>query len=454
VIRRARSYFGTNAGSNLFFADFLFRFVTPGEVPNMNVQIDIDGTDQQGRAFLTWHPVKATARIVNDTGSGVDIVLRSAGTGGGLVFDTVRSDQGTSTLTLSLPAGGAAVPFWIAGEFQRPSSAYGDAIVQATDKTSGAVLGQKAVMVRIRKNAIALSAAERDRYLAALGTLNARGQGAYRDFRDMHTDKTTAEMHGNVGFLPWHRAYVLDLERALQAIDATVAAPYWRFDQPAPSLFARDFMGESDPNNRVLFNPGHALEHWRTDNNSGITRGLRFPLNGPANVISEARTIALGGQAGIYAQFRNMEINPHGNAHVSFDGPINFVPTAVKDPLFFLLHANVDRLWAKWQWLKHRESSADANAYQPPPNGRIGHRLGDTMWPWNGDRHPPRPSTAPGGPFPPTDSTPAPGKTPKVEQMLDYLAVNGGDPLGYGYDDVPFELPPDLVAGAAGAGRA
>jgi hypothetical protein len=31
--------------------------------------------------------------------------------------------------------------------------------------------------------------------------------------------------------------------------------------------------------------------------------------------------------------------------------------------------------------------------------------------------------------------------------MLDMLAVNGGDSLGYGYDDVPFEIPPTLVAG-------
>ena len=413
----------------------------------MNVQIDISGADAQGRLFLTWTPVEATARLVGGPGGGsVDIILSSAGAVGGVVFDTVRSDRGAASLALSLPGDGQPVSFWIAGEFQRPSSAYGDAVVQATDKSNGNVLGSKAVMVRIRKNAQTLPAPERDRFLAALGTLNAQGQGAYRDFRDMHTAVTTREMHGNVGFLPWHRAYVLDLERALQAIDSTVAVPYWRFDQPAPDVFTRDFIGESDPNDAVLFHPGHPLEHWVTDGQPGISRGLGFPLTGPANVIDEFQTLALGGASKDFAGFHRMEGNPHGFAHTSFSGPISFVPTAVRDPLFFMLHANVDRLWAKWQWVNFRADPADADAFAPASPNRIGHHLGDTMWPWNGIVGNPRPPTAPGGPFPPTAVTPVPGATPKVETMLDHLAVTGSDPLGYAYDDVPFELPKTVVA--------
>jgi tyrosinase len=413
----------------------------------MNVQIDIASADQQGRVFLTWAPIKATARIVNGTGAAANVVLNSAGTGGGLVFDTARSDQGASSLQLSLPADESAVTFWIAGEFQKPSSTYGDAVVQATDGSS-VVLGSRSLMVRIRKNAIQLSVPERNRYLTALGTLNAQGQGAYRDFRDMHVAQSDREMHGNTGFLPWHRAYVLDLERALQAIDASVMVPYWRFDQPAPSLFTQEFMGQSDPNGRAVFKPGHPLENWRTDHDSGITRALRFPVNGPANVSDETTTLNLGT---VYSAFRGMEGDPHGFAHTSFTGPINSPPTAVKDPLFFMLHANIDRLWAKWQWLTHHTNASDLDAYQAPPNGRIGHNLNDSMWPWNGDTHRPRPPTAPGGPFPPTDTTPSPGRMPQVRDMLDYLAVNGGDQLGYSYDDVPFELPTAAVA-SAGSG--
>jgi tyrosinase len=416
----------------------------------MNVQIDIAGTDPQGRVFLTWSPVQATAKIVGGADAAGDIVLRSAGSLGGLLFDTVRSDQGTSSLALTLPADSTPVPFWIAGEFQKPSSAFGDAIVEASDKATGNVLGSKAIMVRVRKNAQTLSAPERDRYLAALGTLNARGRGAYRDFRDMHTDATTREMHGDVGFLPWHRAYVLDLERALQAIDATVTVPYWRFDQPAPNIFTQDFMGESDPNQVAVFRPGHALEQWVTDHHLGITRGLDFDLNGPANVIDELSTINLGDNyTGFATGDSGMEMDPHGSAHVSFTEPssIFHIGSAVRDPLFFMLHANVDRLWAKWQWIKHRARSTDPDAFAETPASHVGHHLGDTMWPWNGITGRPRPSTAPGGPFPISAVTPAPGPTPKVQAMMDHLAVTGGVPLGYAYDDVPFQLPPTVVAG-------
>jgi tyrosinase len=414
----------------------------------MKVQIDIEGHDKQDRVFLGWTPVPASIKLLQGPGNGtVDVVLSSVGPVGGLLFDTVRTHLGSSSLTLQLPGDGTAVNFWVAGEFQKPSANYGDAAIEAKDKANGSLLGSKPVMVRIRKNAQTMQAAERDRFLAALGTLNARGQGAYRIIRDMHTSATDGEIHGNSAFLPWHRGYVLDLERALQAIDPTVAVPYWRFDQDASNLFTRDFMGASDPSGQVVFRPGHALEHWVTDGQSGIIRRLSFPVHGPANVISETRTIALGGTLGDYAAFRTMEGNPHGSAHVSFGGasPINSPPTAVRDPLFFLLHCNVDRLWAKWQWVKRRTDVADPHAYQ---NGsRIGRRLGDTMWPWNGAHGSPRPPTAPGGPFPQVDWTPAPGLTPKVDDMLDYLALKASHSLGFAYDDVPFELPPVAVAG-------
>jgi tyrosinase len=416
------------------------------QAPQMSIQIDIAGMDAQGRIFLTWAPVQAAARIVGGANADVAVVLKSAGTSGGVVFDTARTDQGASNLEITLPASGQPVSFWIAGEFGKPSSDYGDAMVQATDKTTGEVLGSRPAMVRIRKNADTLSPPERDRFLTALATLNALGQGAYRDFREMHVNATTREMHGNVGFLPWHRAFVLDLERALQRIDASVAVPYWRFDQAAPNVFTSDFMGEPNGVGAVHFRPGHPLQQWVTDGSLGITRQPEFDLGGPANVDNdETATLALGD---VYADFRDMEGDPHGSAHTSFtaESPISAIPTAVRDPLFFMLHANVDRLWAKWQQRKNHANSEDPGAFAAPSPNRIGHRLGDTMWPWNGVTTPPRPSTAPGGPFPPTDSTPAPGPTPKVQSMLDALAVNGGSPLGYAYDDVPFKLPPAAVA--------
>lgn len=153
--------------------------------------------------------------------------------------------------------------------------------------------------------------------------------------------------------------------------------------------------------------------------------------------------MALGGPAttASYANFDVMERNPHGSAHMSFSsGFIRRIETAARDPLFFMLHANVDRLWAKFQWVRKRTSPTDSRAFAPAVPNRVGHRLPDTMWPWNGVTGAPRPSTAPGGRFAPSRSTTAPGTTPMVRAMLDYQALGGGPSLGFAYDDVPFEL--------------
>jgi tyrosinase len=411
----------------------------------MNVELRIPGADAAGRVFLTWTPVQAEARLLNPTGTAnVRVTLRNAGTGGRLRFATTRTDSGTATLALSLPVSGAPVRFFVAGEFGRPSASLGDARIEAAGSTSLGVLGSTPVTVRIRKDAQSLTAAERDRFLAALGTLNGGGSGRFREFRDMHVLAADAELHGNVGFLPWHRAYILDLERELQAIDPSVALPYWRFDRAAPRVFSREFMGVSNNAGRVQFSPGHPLNTWRTDAQLGITRVLGFAAgSAPPNPRNEVATLALGGAApnASYASFDRMEIDPHGLAHSAFSfGFITSRHTAPRDPLFFMLHANVDRLWAKWQWRHRRTDPAEPRAFAAAVPNRVGHRLADTMWPWNGITGPPRPPTAPGGRFAASPSTPAPGNSPVVRAMLDHQAVAGGQPLGFSYDDVPFEL--------------
>jgi tyrosinase len=414
----------------------------------MNVDIQIPGADSQGHVFLAWAPVQATAALRDGPAAGpVAVTLRNKppASAGQVKFATTRTHNGTPTLALNLPAGGTPVPFFVAGEFQHPSAQPDDAVIEAVGSPGADILGSKAVMVRIRKSAQNLSPSERDRFLAAFGTLNGQGAGRFGDFRDMHVRKALGESHGNVGFLPWHRAYLLDLERELQAIDPSVALPYWRFDKPAPNIFTREFLGEENEAGRAEFTPGHPLEHWSTDGETGIVRSLTFPASSaPPGLFTEAVTLNLGGSGSgkAYRGFKEMEDNPHGDAHTAFDGPVSDPATSPRDPLFFLLHTNVDRLWAKWQWVSpKRHDPADPKAYAAPSPNRIGHRLGDTMWPWNGLTAAPRPSTAPGGTLASSPLTAAPGPSPMVRAMFDYQGVLGGDHLGFSYDDIPFEIP-------------
>jgi tyrosinase len=334
-----------------------------------------------------------------------------------------------------VPITGASVPFFVAGKFPQASINNGDVTIEARVGTT--LVGSVKVMVRIRKNANTLKPGERDRFVAAFAQLNNQGLGRFTDFRDMHTAVSDPEAHKRPGFLPWHRAYLLDLERELQAIDPSIALHYWRFDQPAPNLFTREFLGVSDSLGTVRFSTTNPLQFWVTDGVQGINRRPFFnTATQGAFVISEAQTLALGTQ---YPGFRTMEGNPHGFAHTSFGGSISSIPTAARDPLFFLLHCNVDRLWAKWQRQNNRFDQAQAASYDSAAANRIGHQLPDTMWPWNGVTASPRPPTAPGGSLAASPTTGAPGPQPRVRDTLDYQGrINAVSRMGFDYDDVPF----------------
>ena len=405
----------------------------------MNVELQINNTINSQARFLSWAPSSCRIRVTNPSGAITPTVTirlssTSAATGGAVVFRNGTTGAFSNTLTLTVPINGTSVPFFVAGKFGRPSSSNPDVRIDA--RLGTLLVGSVKVMVRIRKNANDLTPAERDRLISAFAQLNNQGAGRFADFRDMHTNVTSPQAHGAPGFLPWHRAYLLDLERELQNIDPTVALPYWRFDQASPSIFTLDYFGVSNSVGTVQFSPTNPLQFWRTDGVPGINRRPFFATNtAPPGLRTEAQTLALGNA---YPAFRTLEGNPHGSAHTSFGGFISSIGTAARDPLFFLLHCNVDRLWAKWQRQFGRFNPAVAASFDGAANP-VGHNLTDTMWPWNGITTPPRPPTAPGGSLAASPCVSAPGPQPRVSQSLDYQGtVNAVSRLGFDYDDVPF----------------
>jgi Common central domain of tyrosinase. len=410
----------------------------------VDVELQINNSVDPGARFVTWAPSPCRIRVTNPAGAtspnvDVQITGKSTASGGAVVFRANTTGQFSDSLTVSVPTGGSSVSFFIAGKFGQPSVNNGDVTIEARAGTT--LVGSVPVMVRVRKNANTLTTDERDRFVSALAQLNNQGTGRFSDFRDMHTDVALSQAHGAPGFLPWHRAYLLDLERELQAIDASVSLPYWRFDQAAPNIFKPEFLGASSPSGNVQFSANNPLRFWKTDTNLGI---LRRPIPGfnldgvPPGLRNETQTLALGTQ---YRLFRDMEGNPHGTAHRRFDdfSYISDAATAPKDPLFFLLHCNVDRLWAKWQQKNGRFNPAQAASYDSTFPSPIGHRLPDTMWPWNGVTGGSRPPTAPGGTLATALGVSSPGLQPRVQDLLDYRGVvNAASRMGFDYDDVEF----------------
>jgi tyrosinase len=406
----------------------------------MDVEIQINNSPNASARFVGWAPAPCRIRISNPAGSQGkalhDIRLTSISTAsaGAVGFRSGATGSFASPVTLRVPINGNWVSFFTAGRFGRPSINLNDVRIEA--RKGNALVGSITCTVRIRKNANTLTPGERDRFVAAFAQLNNQGAGPFTNFREMHTNVSSPQAHGAPGFLPWHRAYLLDLERELQRIDPSVALHYWRFDQASPNIFTRDFLGVSDNIGTVQFSATNPLQFWVTDGVPGINRRPFFSTNSaPPGLRTEAQTIALGAT---YTLFRVMEGNPHGSAHTSFGGSISSIGTAARDPLFFLLHCNVDRLWAKWQRQNGRFNSTQAASYDNTPSP-IGHNLPDTMWPWNGITGPPRPPTAPGGTLAPSLIVSAPGLSPRVRDMLDYQgSVSAAAKMGFDYDDVPF----------------
>lgn len=403
----------------------------------MHVELLINDTPETGGRYVGWSPAPCSASLHDADGLTAlhRVQFRNlAATGGQVVFRDPVSLRWQETLELDLPPNAAPVSFAIAGKFGFPSTRDRDAAVEAVDARTGTALATIHLMVRVRKDVNDLNVDERDRLLHALARHNT--QGLFQSFREMHTAESKPQMHTLPGFLPWHRAYILDLERELQDIDPTVALPYWRFDRPAPGLFTEQFMGAPD-GRRARFDPENWLDQWTTD----LDRGIRRFEIGEQHIADE-RSILFDGRTATFERFRRLERGPHAAVHGNFEPFLGDLAQAARDPVFFLLHCNVDRLWAKWQWLHRRFDFTGRDSYDRSTSA-VGHRLEDSLWPWNQTRGGPRPSTSPGGRFADSPVASAPGPIPFLHDMFDYQGVvTAAAGLAFDYADVPYQ--PDV----------
>lgn len=104
--------------------------------------------------------------------------------------------------------------------------------------------------------------------------------------------------------------------------------------------------------------------------------------------------------------------------------------TSPNDPIFFMHHAQIDRIWAIWQ----RKHPGVANYNDAERNVGQGHGPSDNMWPWDAG------ASAP-GPLPPSRSGPDPAvgvAHVPTEAPIDLVTpedVIETEALGYIYGD-------------------
>ena len=423
-------------------------------IPSNRPQLEIEvGSISRLDDYLTWAPTTCRVKWINppNNAATLGITLRNMPVGNRLRFANTQPAAGTTatnaTTTLTLSGSGAWVNFYMAGNFNNASVNDKDAVLEILETSSSDLLAREGVMVRIRKNANSLTTGERDRYLEALRETH-QTYNFYILFRNSHSQDgiADAQAHGGSAFLPWHRLFVLHLERLLQGSDPSIALPYWHFDQTASGLFNPDFLGAKSAGQWVTLSATNPISSWQIPGEIvGIRRRTDFANNGIPGVATELSTLGLSAN---YSGFKSMEGNPHGSAHnasASATSWIGGLPTAPQDPLFFFLHCNVDRLWAKWQWSNNRFDPLQNNTYDlqgsfttpATPGFILGQYVDDTVWPWDnvtgGTALAQRPGYAPLTPFPIALGGLFPGSQPNIRSTIDYRIIN------FIYDDIfPF----------------
>ena len=77
---------------------------------------------------------------------------------------------------------------------------------------------------------------------------------------------------------------------------------------------------------------------------------MRNPPPGPGGSLPTQSTIDSISLNSLYTSFTSaLETQAHNGVHNWCNGTVSAPPTASQDPIFWLIHANVDRIWDKWQ---------------------------------------------------------------------------------------------------------
>jgi tyrosinase len=293
-----------------------------------------------------------------------------------------------------------------------------------------------------RKNVKALTMQERSEFVAAVlklkempspydATMNWYDQFVYWHIALQICDpNSTAPMmmgHGAPMFLPWHRQHLLLFDQALDMVtEAPIATPYWDWtDRDSPSIiFTEDFMGGDGVtamNGAVMSGPFRADAFVIKIDPPGLSGGgspfIQRIMGSPESLPTPAEVEAalqvplydvapwtlssdpmmsfrsrLEGNGGGFAIGGGGESCPasgvmplpiggmalHNRVHVWVNGSL-LTAASPNDPVFFLHHNNVDRIWAQWQDIHGIDSYVPKNGEFPANN------VDDPMMPFDHD---------------------------------------------------------------------
>lgn len=155
--------------------------------------------------------------------------------------------------------------------------------------------------------------------------------------------------HSSPLFLPWHRAYLYFVEKALQERVPGVTLPWWDWtsghDVGLPPAYARARV-DGSKKNPLASSPiqpsgrrsASEKQTWRQPGDPS-----RLPSPGQVEAVLNNRD---------YFTFQNQLESIHNGIHMWVNGTMGDPSVAAYDPIFWAHHCMIDRLWYLWQ-LRH-----------------------------------------------------------------------------------------------------
>ncbi|KAJ1344000.1 hypothetical protein BSLG_001480 [Batrachochytrium salamandrivorans] len=160
--------------------------------------------------------------------------------------------------------------------------------------------------------------------------------------------------------LPWHRVFTLAFEQLMRGFCGyTDPLPYWDWsiDSQAPEksvVWSNSLMGgDGAANTDCIASGPFANFQVNVPKRHCIKR--RFVLQDASGsmlgaLYSPAELATIFSTTTDYDSFRQtIEDNPHNAIHAAVGGEMDEPTTSANDPIFFLHHTNIDRMWWIWQ---------------------------------------------------------------------------------------------------------
>lgn len=216
------------------------------------------------------------------------------------------------------------------------------------------------------------TSAQRTSYLKAVLCLNTKpsriglNSSLYNDFPWVHNQLQNI-VHGTAMFLPWHRYFVHTYEQALQECGYTGNAMYWDWvrDSAAPSSSlvwspTEGFGGNGTSDLCVDNGPfvNLTLEYYGNATDPHCLMRDFYPAIPQANLqemlgfqYTPAILEVVSANTDYSTFHPALECCPHGAVHAGIGSSLgDMAPlTSPNDPIFFMHHGEIDRLWWLWQ---------------------------------------------------------------------------------------------------------